>query len=189
MPVYVFDDRRFEGEKAVVDRLNALPEPEKAEMKMRTDAYFDALGKAGIADDALMNPAWGNLSRLLLLVAGFVPWLIGFIGSWPLIRLAKYVADTKAKKREFYTSVRMGFGLFAGTFYYLLWLLAGLMSGKPLWIALGLSLPLLGWFAEFYRDMWRRWATARKAAGHPGKAQLLGLRNRIFDLQEQTQTI
>jgi 1-acyl-sn-glycerol-3-phosphate acyltransferase len=189
LPVYVFDDYRFEGEKAVIERLNALSVQEKAELRIHADAYFGELGKAGVTDEALMNPAWGSPARLLFFIAGFIPWLIGFLGSWPLIRLAKYVADTKATKREFYTSVRMGLGMLAGIPYYFMWLLAGLLSGKPLWIALGLSLPLLGWFAEFYRDMWRHWLAARKAAGHPGRSQLLHLRSRIPDMQMSAQDV
>lgn len=179
LPVVIYNNRRFLAEKAVLDGLNILPENEKNTLRERAERYFVALEQAGLDDAALKNPRWGNWLWLGFFIIGLLLYLVGFLSSWPLIRLAKYIADTKAKKREFYSSVRMGVGLLAGMPYYFALFLTSLFTLNPYWIALGLSLPLLGWFAEFYREMWQRWRAARKAASHPKKAELLQLRGAI----------
>jgi 1-acyl-sn-glycerol-3-phosphate acyltransferase len=186
LPVVIYEDRRFAGEKAVLDRLNALPESEKNLLRVRTDRYFAALDKAGLEDATLMNPRWSNWRWSVFFALGLLPWLIGYLSSWPLIRLTEYVADTKAKKREFYSSVRIAVGLLAGMPYYLTLILICLFTGSPWWIALGLSLLLWGWFAQFYMDIWKRWRAARRAARHPQKPELLRLRNEISMLPALT---
>jgi 1-acyl-sn-glycerol-3-phosphate acyltransferase len=179
LPAVIYNNRRFQQEKAVLDRLNAMPEFEKTTLRERTERYFAALEKANLDDAALMNPRWGNWGWLVFFAVGFLLALIGWLGSFPFVRLAKYVADTKAKKREFYSSVRIGVGFLSGIPYYFLLFLICLFTFKPMWIAMGLSLPLLGWFAEIYREMWVRWQAARRAARHPQRAELLKLREEI----------
>lgn len=179
LPVVIYEGRRFAGEKAVLDHLNTLPEPEKNALRDRTERYFAALEKAGLEDAALVNHRRGSWYWLFFFAAGLLPWLIGYISSWPLIRLSKYVADTKAKKREFYSSVRIGVGLLAGMPYYLVLILACLFTGEPFWIALGLSLLLLAWFAQFYMDLWKRWRSARRAFESKERKALLSLRAEI----------
>lgn len=179
LPVVAFEGRRFAEEKAVLDRLNTYSEMEKNALRERTNAYFAQLGQAGLEDSALMNPRHGRPVWPAFFLAGFLPWLLGYVSSWPIARLAKYVAGTKAKKREFYSSLRMGVGLLTGIPYYSLLMLACLFTGRPVWIALGLSLLFMGWFAQIYRDLWLRWRAARKAAGHPQKEALLKLRATI----------
>jgi 1-acyl-sn-glycerol-3-phosphate acyltransferase len=180
LPIVTYNNRRFLREKAVLDRLNVLPENEKNALRERTERYFNALEQAGLDDAALMNPRWGRWLWLAFFAIGFLPFLLGYLSSWPLIRVSKYVADKKAKKREFYSSVRIGVGLLAGMAYYFLLFLTSLFTLNPYWITLGLSLPLWGWFAEFYREMWLRWRAARKAVTHPQREELLRLRGGII---------
>jgi hypothetical protein len=95
------------------------------------------------------------------------------------------MADTKVRKKEFYTSVRIAVGFLTAIPYYLLLLLAAVLSGNPAWIALALGLPLFGWFAELYRDAWQRWLAARKALRHPQRQALLHAREQIgYDFRE-----
>lgn len=180
LPIYAFNSRRFAAEKSVLDRLNALPPDEKNALRERAAPYFSALEKAGLDDAALVNPQWGNGWWLLFLVVGFAPWLLGYLSSWPLVHIIRAIADKKVKKREFYSSVRIGLGLLLGTPYYLLLVLPFLLTGRPAWIALGLMLPLLGWFAQFYMDMWKRWRAARKALTHKQRDALLAQRAAIL---------
>lgn len=162
-PLVSHNDGRFFKGKALIDQVNEMAATEKNQLKAKTDRYFDLLGKSGLHDDALMNPAWAGLDRILIFVAGLIPFLIGYISSWPLIWLAKYVADKKVSKREFYTSVRMGVGFLAGVPYYFMLLLTGIFAGTPLWIAFGLALPLFGWFSLVYVEIWSQWRRARSA--------------------------
>lgn len=182
LPVVVRNPSRFLREKAVLDHLNVLPTADKILLHERTERYFAALGQAGLDDAALVNKKWGDARWLLFFIAGTLPALVGWLGSWPFVQVAKHLADTKVKKREFYSSVRMGAAFLMGFPYYLLLIVVCLFSGKAVWVAVGLLLPLLGWFAEFYRDMWQRWRAAVKAAQHPERAKLLGLRQAVESL-------
>ena len=176
LPLVTHNDGRFFREKAVLDGLNDLTAPEKNDLKEKTERYFESLGEAGLEDDALMNPQWAGPARLLFLAVGLAPFLAGYVSSRPLIRLAKYVADKKVKKREFYTSVRMGAGFLLGVPYYFALFAASLFTAAPWWIALGMALPLLGWFSLVYRETWARWRAARAAVRSPFRAELLRLR-------------
>lgn len=179
LPTVKFEKRRFLAEKAVLNRMNALPADQKALLRNNTNAYAEALEAAGLEDGPLVNPAWGSPIWWILFICGFVPFLIGYASSWPLMRLSHWVADTKVKKKEFYSSVIIGVGFLAGLFYYGMLLLLCIATINPYWIAMGLTLPLLGWFAMFYRELWARWNAAQRAAKHPEKERLLALRAAI----------
>lgn len=180
LPIVTHGNRRFLGEKAVLDRLNLFSENEKNALREKTDAYFSALEKVGLNDMALMNPQHGSWWWLLVFAAGSLPFLIGRVSSWPLIWLAKYTTIKVVKKREFLSSVHIGVGFLAGIPYFLFLFLASLFIHQPLWIAASLMLPFLSWFAMFYREMWARWRAARRAARHPDREMLLHLRETVL---------
>lgn len=179
LPVYVYNATRFGREKELLNHLNDLSAAQRDALGQSAENYFNALQEADLEDSVLVNPQWGSWWWLVFFGLGFALWLIGYVSSWPLVRLCQYIADTKVRKREFYSSVRMGAGLLFGTPYYLILILACLFTGQPIWIALGLSLLLLGWFAQFYMDMWKRWSATRRAANHPQRAALLRIRSEI----------
>jgi hypothetical protein len=95
------------------------------------------------------------------------------------MRLAHWSTYKLVKKREFIGSVMMGIGFLAGFVYYLLWLIVGICTLHPFWIGLTISLPLLGWFSVFYREMWAGWVAARKTKFHPKRTELLAQRSKI----------
>ena len=179
LPVVEFHNRRFRAEKAVCDRINAMQASEKNALREKTGRYFAALDAAGLRDDALLHPEWAAWFRLPIFLAGFLPFLAGYISSYPLIRLARYVSRRKVKKREFRSSVHLGVAYVASLVFYPLYLLAGLLTGNPWWIALTLALPVLGWFSMFYRENWSRWFNARQALRHPERGKLLEMRRMI----------
>ncbi|MBK8920811.1 MAG: 1-acyl-sn-glycerol-3-phosphate acyltransferase [Saprospirales bacterium] len=179
VPIVVFSNKRFSGEKEVCDRLNGMEPDKKAQLSAQAAAYFDALRQAGLEDAALMAPEWGAWWRLFYFFLGFPAFLLGFVTSFPVIWLSRSVADKTVKKREFYSSVRLGVGHLGGMAYYALWFLICLLIWNPWWIGLSLMLPALGWFSMFYRENWERWRGARRALGHPDRARLLLIRNSV----------
>lgn len=178
LPVTHNDGRFFQG-KAILDYLNTLSGIEKNELREKTTTYFKNLENAGLEDGALVNRNWGRPSKWLFFVTCFLPFLIGFLSSRPVVFLGKYLADRKVTKREFYSSVRMGVAFLAGVPYYFLLLLICVFTWNPFWIALGLSLPLLGWFSNYYAEEWARWKAARKAAGSDLREDLLKMRQEL----------
>jgi glycerol-3-phosphate O-acyltransferase / dihydroxyacetone phosphate acyltransferase len=158
-PVQFGTNIRFLGEKSVLDHLNAMPLEEKAILKSKVSDYFAQLKKHGVDDLGLMQPKYGQPIWLLFIVLGFVPYLIGRLAALPFSFSAKKLADAKAKKREFYSSVLFGAGQLLGLIWYLSVLIVALISFKPLWISLALILPLLGWFSVIYVDVWKRYSS------------------------------
>lgn len=181
LPVVRFESPRFAGEKAVLDRLNALPDLEKNSLRERSTAYFTALQQADLEDDALQHPGRSNGAWALLLVLGALPAAWGWLSSLPIRLLTYWVADQKVKKKEFYGSVVLGVGFLSGLVYYLLWIIVSLFTANPRWIALALLLPLFGWFSILYREIATRWIAARRARQHPQRATLLAMRQNILE--------
>ncbi len=179
LPVVHFDSQRFAKEKAVLDQLNEMPNAPKNGLRDRAGLYFQTLEKKGLEDGTLLNPPWGSGSWLLFLIAGFLPFLAGWLSSWPIRAITYWVADTKVKKKEFYGSIVLGVSFFSGFVYYWVWIIASLCSAHLMWIAAALLLPVLGWFSILYREIFDRWQMARKAINNGESAQLLELRRKI----------
>ncbi|MBU6342359.1 MAG: 1-acyl-sn-glycerol-3-phosphate acyltransferase [Bacteroidetes bacterium] len=163
LPIIHYNTNRFEGEKAVCDFVNRLDKERKMELRIKTEAYFSSLEQNGLQDLGLMTPHRGGWLHLIWFLLGFIPFIIGFISSWPIIGLARWGTDRLVKKREFKSSIWMGIGFFTGVIYYGLLFLVGILTCHPFWMGLTLSLPFLGWFYMFYRDMWVGWRASRKA--------------------------
>lgn len=176
LPTVKFEKRRFLSEKAVLDRMNTLSAEEKVLLRDNVTVYFEALASAGLEDGPLVNPRWGSSTWWLLFAGGFLPFVVGYLSSWSVMRLSHGVANTKVKKKEFFSSVVIGVGFIFGLLYYGALLVFCISTLNPYWIALGLTLPLLGWFSMFYRELWARWNAAKKAERHPEKAKLLAFR-------------
>ncbi len=178
-PIVEYHNRRFLTEKSVCDQVNTLEQPRKQALKERALQYFSALDQSGLTDAALRQPGQGAWWRLLYFGLLLAPFLAGYLTSLPIILLSKYVANKTVKKREFYSSVRMGAGLISGMLYYFLWFLACLITWNPWWIGFSLVMPVLGWFSMFYREAWSRWLGARTALQHSDRVHLLSLRAAI----------
>ena len=179
LPLVVFDHPRFMGEKAVCERVNTLSDAEKEALRVRCERYFKAIRRAGIQDEALVNPDHGHWAWLLFFVGGFLPFLAGFISAWPVKKAAYWVADKKVKKKEFYSSVILGVGHLTGLVYYLLLFVAALISLKPVLLGLAMLLPLLGWYSILYQELGARWRAGVKAARHPERGELMQLRRDV----------
>jgi glycerol-3-phosphate O-acyltransferase / dihydroxyacetone phosphate acyltransferase len=174
-----YTDTAFRGEKAVLDRLNALDSATKQALKGGAESYFNVLKKNNITDGGLMNPSWMRPVRTLWLILGFLPFVWGWLGHKPLEILAGWVTNNKIKKREFKSSIYLGIEHFGGLFWYFLWIIVGFVSMKPLWIALALLLPICGAWSLVYRDMAREWIEAWRAKRHPQREALLRQRATI----------
>ncbi len=181
LPVVRFESPRFAGEKAVLDRLNALPELQKNALRIHCNNYFLALEEAGLEDSALLHPERGGWGWTLLLVLGALPAALGWLSSWPIRAITYQVADRRVKKKEFYGSVVLGVSFVVGLLYYLLCIVASLCTADPRWIALALLLPLLGWLSILYRELAERWCAARRALRYPRRKALLEQRKDIFE--------
>jgi hypothetical protein len=178
-PIIERDHPRFQREKAIVDRLNTMNFSEKHQLQATTAAYFGALQQKGWSDEALVNAStWGHAGRLLFLVLTFLPFLVGYVTSWPVLWLSHTVAHKTVRKKIFFGSVVIGTGFIGGIIWYFLWLLPGLFLLSWKWIAaVLLSLPL-GWFSIIWREHWKQFWAARRVLRDPAAREDL-LRQRL----------
>lgn len=180
---------RFVAEKEVIDRLNATPEGVKGTLKKTLHQYFENLAQAGLKDESLCHTSRGNLSRLIGFLVGLIPFLIGRIGTFPILAAAKIVAEKKVTDDYYYGSVRLGVGFIVGLLYFPLILILSLFSGNAMVVGLTLLLPVLGWLAMAYRESFICWMEARRALRHPDRIKLLEERLAVLELWEQTLNI
>jgi glycerol-3-phosphate O-acyltransferase / dihydroxyacetone phosphate acyltransferase len=179
IPIYPtthYSNHFFLGEKAVLDRLNALPATEKQALRGRVEMYFKQLKINELTDFGLRNPQAASGLRGVGLLLGALPALLGCLGHLPLEYLAEWVTRTKIKKREFKSSIYLGVEHFGGLVWYGLWLLVSLFTFNPFWIALAGLLPVLGVFSLWYRDVLADFWSARKARRHALRSTLLAQR-------------
>jgi len=180
-PVISHSPDRLFAEKAIANFVNHLKAEQREALNTEVNSYFHKLKKWKVKDLAIaekQTPVW----RLPLLVFGFIPFLLGFLWNYPPIRLGKYVADTRVKSIEFYSSVQIAVTLVLYLIYIPLWLvIAGRAYGWVGVAGVGVML-LLGYFALIYHDAYRDWAESRKAAklSDPEKKELQKMREIIW---------
>ncbi|MBC7776052.1 MAG: 1-acyl-sn-glycerol-3-phosphate acyltransferase [Phycisphaerae bacterium] len=176
LPIVEYQAPRFWGEKVLLDQLNQMPEPEKNLLRQHTTAYFSALEKVGLKDEALTHPEHASLAWLLFLLPVTPIAIFGFVLEWPVRWLLYRTVKKIVKKREFYTSLLMGMGVIIGGIYLGGMLLGGMLLNAPWLVTLSLMMPLLAWISIFWKETLLRWKNARTAQAHPERERLLALR-------------
>ena len=171
---------RFFGEKELINKINALPAPEKSTLRDHTTRYFSALENAKLKDEGLMHPEHAKADRLLFLILTAPIAISGFLIGLPVRWLVYHTAHRVVKKREFYTSVLMGLAVIYGGFYLLGLVVTGFMTNMPGLITFALLMPLLAWLSIFWKETLLRWRAALKAKIHPERENLLSLRKTIW---------
>jgi len=151
-------------EKKLADRLNALSESNRQDLKEKVLNYLTLLRKSGTSDRGLMDHTSYSLGSALLLGLGWIPYMIGFVLNCAPIYLGNYFAKKKTKTVEFRASVAIFVSMVLYLFYWLGWLLAAILVGKWWLIGIVLAMPLLGYFAIAYHDLDIRWKDCQRAA-------------------------
>lgn len=179
IPIIHYNDNRFQGDKALLNTLNALEETPKATLKEKASQYFEALKNAGIEDFALVQPQWATFSKFLFLLLSFPLFLVGKIFHWLPANIAWYVAENKVKKREFYSSVLMGLSLLLSQVWYFGWFVFALITWNNILLAALCIMPVIGWFSVVWKELYTNFFATRKAKKSKQKQALLNLRAEI----------
>ncbi len=163
-PVVVASNHPLLEEKALADKVNAMSESQKLRLKNRVELYFATLQKAGITDKGLVDHNSYNLPGALVLGLGWLPFVSGFLLNALPVWAGTALATKLASSIEFRASMAVVFGAFAWLFYWLAWVLAGILFAKAwLWLLVFL-IPLLGCFYIFYKDYDVRWKACKDVA-------------------------
>lgn len=169
-------------EKRVTQSINSMPEAKKTTFKARSQAFYDQLRQLGLEADSLLHRAVYRPFNSLLLVLGFLPFALGYALNYLPFGLASYVSKQRVRHIEFKASVEMVVGLVSYLLYALIGLIPLLFSTHyNFWM--WLCVPVLGYWALFYRDLRKRWMLGRKAASL-SKTELNALRKERDELLE-----
>ena len=161
-PIHIKNDNQLKQDYKLVEAINNMPTNEKAQLKKEANGYFQELVNNKITDFGIAQSGKYNFFNTLMLINGFIPFLFGYVLNYLPVRAAKYVGDSKIKRREFYSSILVSVGLLNYFFYYLIWIVAAIIVNQTwLWV-LVLLIPVLGyWGVLIYKELWEDWRRAR----------------------------
>jgi glycerol-3-phosphate O-acyltransferase / dihydroxyacetone phosphate acyltransferase len=147
---------RLYNEKTIAAQVNALKQhqPEKFTMlATHTEDYFKLLEQYKLHDRHVANEEKYFFTKILLLAIGFplfvVSYLLNYIPAW----VASYIATTRVRRVEFYSSVRMSTGFFLYIANYLFIISLVSVFNPRAGAVLSVIMPIGGYLALLYRDL------------------------------------
>lgn len=172
-PVTLYNDNRLlRKEKDLAGWISSQDPAEKAAWKEKVQAYLDAVTARRVSDFGLMQPREGDRSDFLFLVAGFLPFAIGYGWNLPPLLLAKYIGYKRVARKEFHASVALGTGMGAYFLWFVVWVLsAGLVGNWKEALAAAIGMPSLGIFSLYYLEEYHKWKLAAPANKLPAKVR------------------
>lgn len=176
------DNHPFRAEKNIAGWVNQLEEPERIDLLKRTRSYFDVLEKLKITDADLKRTETGRGLAAGAIFLGWLPYQLVRLFFRPPMALAKYIADSRVKTIEFYSSVWIASNIGTILIYYLLWFLLSALSGRWwLFLLAFLFLPL-GYASFWYHDHRKQWRGQQRVnkLAEEKRADLLARRKKIL---------
>src|SRR5690606_38220356 len=120
--------------------------------RLNSEAGVTAVSWGG----ARLSGAKRGAGRWILLVLLSPLAMLGFLGNYPPIGMAKANADKGVKHPDFWAPVFMSIAVALTSLWYLLWIVAGMIFGCA-WLALALAaIGLSGiLYIRWYRPLWK----------------------------------
>jgi 1-acyl-sn-glycerol-3-phosphate acyltransferase len=173
----------LQKEKEVCDQVSGMPDEEYLRRKADLDRYDDLLRRNRLMDHSVNGRYRFIAWHILLLVLGLPLFLLSLLLNTLPLLFAKWMADTKVTRIDFYTSVANAVGGFG---YFLWWLILMCIAAGAgntwVWITV-VSAPLLLFIGIFWWEaLVRMLCHARyllMGQKHPVVRELHALRGRI----------
>ena len=162
-PILSTNEIPVQAERKIANTVTHLPQEEKGNWNTIVGKYFEKIKRLGIEDKGIVNLGFDNLKNTLLLILGFVPFLIGYIGNYLPPRIGQYFYDNKVKQLEFKAPVGLGVSIGIYLIYFLFFMILGYSQLGWIGIAIVLLVFFLGRFALIYRGHYQTWRAARNA--------------------------
>ena len=161
-PIVQRSERRLLAHQEIADNLSQLNDNQRLELGKKTASYFSKLEKEHLNDLAVAQPWHASFKNLLVLIIGFIPFVIGWFGHGLPNLYAKKVRDTKVKYLEFEGPVRAAVSTGAMVIQYvILFVLAIIINNWAFWAFLFI-LPFLGFYSLIYVDLLRNFTYCQR---------------------------
>jgi 1-acyl-sn-glycerol-3-phosphate acyltransferase len=161
-PIVQRSERRLLAHQEIADNLLQLNDNQRIELGEKMNAYFSKLDKQHLNDLAVAQPWHANFKNLIVLILGFIPFVIGWFGHALPNIYGKKIRDTQVKYLEFEGPVRAGVAMGAMVIQYLILFVAAIIINHWAFWAFFFMLPFLGFYSLIYVDLLRNYVHCQR---------------------------
>jgi 1-acyl-sn-glycerol-3-phosphate acyltransferase len=181
-PIFKNAKRRLLAQQEIVNNINEMADNQKYTLEKNIESYFLKLNKENISDVAIAQPYHANLKNLIILILGFIPYIIGWYGHWLPNWYARKVRKERVKSLEFEGPVQAGVAMGSTIIQYLLLFIVALIVNKLWFWALLTLMPFFGFYALNYHELWQKYkaCSALKRLSTEGGIKLQAEREAIL---------
>ena len=152
LPLMLPDDRWLRNDQQIARGVNEMSSGERKSLTTDLRAYLQKLKDLDVTDFGLLRPENATFGRLLIVVLGFLPALVGLVFNFLPIYVTYWIGKNKIKAKEFKASIWTAGPIGTLLIWYILFgvlfmVLFGWWQG--LLVALGF-LALGAWAVQYY---------------------------------------
>lgn len=160
-PVLSADDRLLCADHQVTDKIKDWSADKKENLLSRARALFQQLQQHRIPVHMLTQKPKNQWGRFIMLSLSALPVWLGYVFTFPATAPAKWIADTKVKRTEFYSPVSLATHLGTFLIFYLVILIVCIFSGWWWILPLAIGLSVLSYGSLLWREalqtlIWQR---------------------------------
>lgn len=147
----------LKSEMIISESVGALPEEEKQALSKDISDYKTNLQKYKLNDYAVAIGEKPKSKSWIVIILGFLPFLVGYLGNALPVRFADWIINKKVRAIEFRASVKITTAIVLYMIYWLTLFLVLLFTGHYSLIFVLLALPFFGYYALLYRAYFNKW--------------------------------
>lgn len=163
LPIISEDRDPLHAEMQIATKVHKMTDEEKNIWIGKVQQYISNLKNNGVDDFGVQQTNFYNTTNTILLILGFIPYLIGFYANLPMLGYAKHVSDTRVKQLEFKAPVALAVGLGMTVITLLIGLLF-LIFWSWWIIPIYIGIYYLGKFSLVYDEFREKWRKAKYAS-------------------------
>jgi hypothetical protein len=149
------------SEMAIAEGVNKLSEVEKSNLKSAVSKYKKELEQNRVNDYAIATGKTPKVQSWLVIILGFLPFLLGYITNGLPLKLANWIINKKIRAIEFRASVKITTSIVFYLIYWLTLFVIVVFSGRYSLIFLLLAMPFFGYYTLLYQEYLRKWDALR----------------------------
>ena len=166
LPLMLHDGSWLRSDQRVANAVNAMDEAGKKALTEEVKDYHRQLQMAGVTDFGLLRPEHASFGRLLVVLLGALPALIGAVFNFVPLYVTYWLGKNKIKAKEFKASVWTAGPIGTLLIWYILFGI-GFMVAFGWWQGLLVTVGFLAlgaWAIQYY-DYARFYVQASRAKG------------------------